>query len=164
MKGQSAVEYIMTYGWALLALVIVTGMLFASGILNPNYVISEECNLGSNLPCQFIIFNDEGSTKMLLRVYNGFPYEIQLNSIEVVLKDSGEAFTISDRDVAIDSGANYTYEAIFPGPQLPVGDVKRFSAQVIYVSCAPEVRTDTGECSDSNHTISGRIVGMINED
>ncbi len=163
MKGQSAVEYIMTYGWAILALVIVTGMLMASGILNPNYVISEECNLGSNLPCQFLIFNDEGSTKMLLQVYNGFPYKIRIEGIEVLMKDTGETFSGFDSYVLLESGANHTYEAVLPGSALTAGEVKRFSAQVTYVSCAPEVRTETGECSDSEHTISGKIVGMVNE-
>jgi hypothetical protein len=163
MKGQSAVEYVMTYGWAMLALIIVTGFLLASGILNPNYVITEECNLGSNLPCEFMIFNEEGSTKLLLQVYNGFPYKIRINSIEVILKDTGESFSDFDRNVLIDSGANHTYESELPGPELQVGEVKRFSVQVTYVSCAPEVRTETSECSSSNHTISGKIVGMVNE-
>ncbi len=163
MKGQSAVEYIMTYGWAMLALVIVTGFLLASGVLNPNYVITEECSLGSNLPCQFMVFNDEGSTKLILEVYNGFPYKIKINSIEVVMKDTGESFSDFDRNVLIDSGDSHTYDSELPGSALTVGEVKRFSARVTYVSCAPEVRTGTGECSDSNHTISGKIVGIVNE-
>lgn len=34
-KGQSALEYLMTYGWALVVIVIVVAALFALGILNP---------------------------------------------------------------------------------------------------------------------------------
>ena len=34
-KGQSALEYLMTYGWALVVIVIVIAALFAFGIFNP---------------------------------------------------------------------------------------------------------------------------------
>lgn len=34
-KGQSALEYLMTYGWALVVIVIVVAALFAFGIFNP---------------------------------------------------------------------------------------------------------------------------------
>jgi len=162
MKGQSAVEYVMTYGWAILALILITGFLFASGILNPNYVITEECNLGSNLPCQAVVFNRDGATTMLLRVYNGFPYAVKLSSVEVTLKDTGESFTGFDGGVLLESGGEHTYDAGISGPALTVGEVKRFSAVVTYVSCAPEVSTDG--CGTSEHTISGRIVAIVNED
>ncbi len=161
MKGQSAVEYVMTYGWAILALILVTGFLLASGVLNPNYIITEECNLGSNLPCQAIVFNEDGTTKMLLRVYNGFPYEVKLNSMEVILKDTGESFGEFDSNVRLASGGEHTYESTITGPPLTAGEVKRFSAVVIYVSCAPEVSSEG--CGTSEHTISGRIVAIVNE-
>lgn len=34
-KGQSALEYLMTYGWALVVIIIVIAALFAFGIFNP---------------------------------------------------------------------------------------------------------------------------------
>ncbi len=34
-RGQSALEYLMTYGWALVVIVIVVAALFAFGIFNP---------------------------------------------------------------------------------------------------------------------------------
>ena len=34
-KGQAALEYLMTYGWALVVIVIVVAALFAFGIFNP---------------------------------------------------------------------------------------------------------------------------------
>lgn len=35
MKGQSAMEYLMTYGWAILIVIIVAAVLFALGVFNP---------------------------------------------------------------------------------------------------------------------------------
>lgn len=34
-KGQAALEYLMTYGWAILIIAIVAAALYATGILNP---------------------------------------------------------------------------------------------------------------------------------
>ncbi len=35
-KGQSAMEYLMTYGWAILVIVVVVGALYAMGVFNPS--------------------------------------------------------------------------------------------------------------------------------
>jgi hypothetical protein len=39
MKAQSATEYLMTYGWAILIIIIVTAALYALGIFNPQTYI-----------------------------------------------------------------------------------------------------------------------------
>jgi len=41
-KGQSALEYLMTYGWALVTVVIVVAALFAFGIFNPSELPEQE--------------------------------------------------------------------------------------------------------------------------
>ena len=43
-KGQGAMEYLMTYGWALLVIVIVGAALFALGVLNPATYQQRRCN------------------------------------------------------------------------------------------------------------------------
>lgn len=160
MKGQAAVEYIMTYGWAILALVIVVAALLATGVLSPNYLVSEECNLGSNLPCEFIVYNEGGETHLSLDVYNGFPYEIRINSISVEMRDSEDSFLGLDTSIRLESGEKHNYQGTFSGTMLPDSAIKRFTASLTYVSCAPEV-SETGSCSTSEHTISGKIVARI---
>lgn len=44
MKGQGAMEYLMTYGWALLVIVVVGAALFALGILNPGTYTQSRCS------------------------------------------------------------------------------------------------------------------------
>ncbi len=43
MKGQGALEYLMTYGWALLIIVVVGAALYASGVLNPATYTQSRC-------------------------------------------------------------------------------------------------------------------------
>ena len=161
MKGQSAVEYIMTYGWAILALMIVLAALVASGVLSPNYLVSEECSLGSNIPCSFAVYNEGGQTKMSLMVYNGFPYKIKITDMNVELRETGESFNFGTISTTpLESGANRTFMGVYTGPMVEANAIKRFSASVIYVSCAPEI-SESGGCSASGHTISGKVVARV---
>ncbi len=45
-KSQSALEYMMTYGWAILIIVIVAGVLYSLGIFNPSASSSQGANVG----------------------------------------------------------------------------------------------------------------------
>jgi len=161
MKGQSAVEYIMTYGWAILALIIVTVALLGSGIVSPNYLISEECNLGSNVPCNFIVYNEGGVSKISLQIFNGFQYKIRIEDLAIELKETGDIFDLtSPGSTEMESGESLEYTGTFQGSELPANSIKRFSAKITYVSCAPEI-SEGSACSDSEHTISGKIVARI---
>ena len=42
-KGQYAIEFLITYGWALVAIVILISVLFAFGILNPERYQANHC-------------------------------------------------------------------------------------------------------------------------
>ena len=159
MKGQSAVEYIMTYGWAILALVIVTGALLASGVISPNYLISEECNLGSNFPCKAAVYNEGMETKISIDVYNGFPYEIEIKEMNIGLRDENLYFGVFDMNEKIESGGNHNYQGTL-GTLLQENAIKRFNANITYVSCAPEI-SEEDECSTSEHTVSGKIVARV---
>jgi len=160
MKGQSAIEYLMTYGWAILALVIIIGILVTSGVLSPSYLVSEECSMGSNLPCTFGIFNSGGETKIALGVVNGFPYKINIMKIQVYSNSDSSEFTGLEQGVLVDSGSNHTYSGNL-GIELAENSIARFLVKVTYVSCAPEVAATPGGCSDSPHTMSGRITGRV---
>jgi hypothetical protein len=154
MKGQAAVEYLTTYGWALLALVIVLAALLASGVLTPNYLVSEECTFGTNLQCSAALYNDGGPSSLAMTVFNGFPYRIKVTQVSVQTQDGqqhvawqgGSAFEL-------DSGMNKTLTGALSGAKVSDGSIKRFWGNITYVSCAPEL----GGCVGSPHTISGRI-------
>ncbi len=158
MKGQAAIEYLMTYGWAILALLIVSAVLLTSGILSPSYLVSEECSFGNNLPCNFAIYNPGSSTRLEMNIFNGYPYKIMIKEIHIQTTDGIQSFSGFDTNVEILSGANHVYSADLSGPEVPDGSAKRFVGNLTYVSCAPEIGPT---CSTSEHVISGRVVGRI---
>lgn len=50
-SGQAAMEFLMTYGWAILVVLVVIGALAYFGILNPQTFLPKRCLLGSGLSC-----------------------------------------------------------------------------------------------------------------
>ena len=136
-KGQAAVEYLTTYGWAIFALMLVLGVLFYSGILSPTYLVSEECSFGNNLGCEFALFNEGGATKISLKIHNGFPDKILIKDLEIITPDGSQQFSGFGGYGEVDSGASTEFQGTLGSPMLQENTVKRFSANMTYSSCAP---------------------------
>jgi len=162
LRGQAAIEYFTTYAWAILALLIVVTVLLTSGILSPGQLVSEECNFGNTLTCNFAVFNQGGATQVKMDVFNGFPYKIKIANVRMALQDDPTK-TVSGfgQDIALESGATKSFSGIISGPALPENSVVRLMGNITYVSCAPEVSDPDCLNSLSKHTLSGRIVGKV---
>lgn len=50
-KSQSALEFLTTYGWAFLVILIMISALAYFGILNPSRVLPNRCTFGSEIQC-----------------------------------------------------------------------------------------------------------------
>jgi len=50
-RGQAALEFLMTYSWAILVVIIVIGALAYFGVLDPTNLIPERCILEAGLDC-----------------------------------------------------------------------------------------------------------------
>ncbi|MGC8587230.1 MAG: hypothetical protein ACP5K9_03015 [Candidatus Micrarchaeia archaeon] len=60
-RAQSAMEYLMTYGWALLIIAIVFATLVASGVFSPNAFVTPSCTLPSGLSCSNFFLYSNGT-------------------------------------------------------------------------------------------------------
>ncbi len=59
-KAQSAMEYLMTYGWAILIIAVVIAVLFALGVFNGSAFIGNECVAQSGFLCSKPIMTTAG--------------------------------------------------------------------------------------------------------
>ena len=50
-KAQAAMEFLMTYGWAILVVLAAIGALAYFGVLSPGQFAQERCTIGSNFDC-----------------------------------------------------------------------------------------------------------------
>lgn len=117
IKGQGAMEYLMTYGWAILVIVIVVAALYSLGVLNPATYQQKRCS-----GFQYFSYTDQklSTSEFTLDVRNGVN-DISIDSIKVgsaatnstpVISDAdiqeGDRFTISTTTVpSVTSGATY---------------------------------------------------------
>ena len=66
-RGQSALEYLVTYGWAILAIVIIAGVLWYFGIFNPSkFAGSKQCGGFGSFICQDFTVNTAGTLTIVL--------------------------------------------------------------------------------------------------
>ncbi len=66
-RGQAGLEYLVTYGWAILAIVIIAGVLWYFGIFNPSKFSEErQCGGGAAFQCLDYRVNTSGTLTIVL--------------------------------------------------------------------------------------------------
>jgi hypothetical protein len=79
-KGQAAMEFLMTYGWAILVVLAAIGALAYFGVLSPEKFLPEKCVLAPGVDCTgFKVTPNE----ITLVVRNGMGKDLTLNSVSV---------------------------------------------------------------------------------
>ncbi|MFT4326449.1 MAG: hypothetical protein ACMXYK_03020 [Candidatus Woesearchaeota archaeon] len=71
-KGQAALEFLMTYGWAFLVILVMIGALVYFGVLNTDRFIPDRCVVSPGFSCEeFQISSDR--IRVILRSQNSQP-------------------------------------------------------------------------------------------
>ena len=66
-RAQGALEFLMTYGWAFLVILIMIGALAYFGVLNPTKFLPERCQFGSQMACSDFIVHAGGAVTLKLQ-------------------------------------------------------------------------------------------------
>ncbi len=80
-RSQSALEFLMTYGWAFMAVLIMIGALVYFGVLDPSrFFPSERCDFGSSIGCDDNQFYIKASMNELIvaTLTNNLGYDIMV--------------------------------------------------------------------------------------
>ena len=77
-KAQAAMEFLMTYGWAILVVIAAIAALAYFGVLDPSNFLPEKCDFPTGLSCvdKPALDADLNTVKMSLKNSNGFPINI----------------------------------------------------------------------------------------
>lgn len=102
-RGQAALEFLMTYGWAILVVLVAIGALTYFGV-RPASVLPEKCILQAGMTCDSVIF--EGSTpRVQMRITNRLGKTISNPQL-----DMGECGTTSlPASTTLGDGENVTF-------------------------------------------------------
>ncbi|MCP3684127.1 MAG: hypothetical protein GY861_15710 [bacterium] len=81
-RAQAAMEFLMTYGWAILVVLVVIGALAYFGVLSPQNLLPEKCELQMGLNCKDYIISQGGLTDgtVTLNLENGMGQGILITS------------------------------------------------------------------------------------
>ncbi|MGV8171409.1 MAG: hypothetical protein ACP5OA_01820 [Candidatus Woesearchaeota archaeon] len=77
-RGQAAVEFLVTYGWAILAAMITIGVLSYFGIFNTGRYVNDACTFGDQMMCDDFAAYQNGTVKVRLR--NNLGVDIDINA------------------------------------------------------------------------------------
>ena len=153
-RSQSALEYMMTYGWAILIIVIVAVILYSMGIFNPSSSISTTITGFSSTPVSAAIFTNNGG--LSLSVENSVGYPIEITNITATSATGGKVtirpnitllpgksqvlvfskiFTAANQGSHISTAVTITYKEIsqpLPGPYVSTGSITGSTPSVVY--------------------------------
>ncbi len=136
-KGQGALEYLMTYGWALLIIVIVGAALFALGVFSPT--ATEACTGFASLQYRDHLLT---TSAFQIRVVNGEGKDITVTGVTF----AGTALTMSHQNIT--AGAEGTIAPSGDPTTKSAGDTYSETAVVNYfVIGGISGKSDRATCS-----------------
>lgn len=135
-KGQAAMEFLMTYGWAILAAVIAIGALAYFGVFSPGKSLPSVCTINTPLGCEEHSVN---TTNVRIIARNGAGDSITISNFSVSNCGSTSGITV------VDGGTADVVLACSPGS---VGSKFRGDISVTYLK--------------SGATITQKATGTIN--
>ena len=78
IKAQAAMEFLMTYGWAILVVLAAIASLAYFGVLSPDMFLPQKCYLPAGITC---LDYEVGSSRITLVLQNNFGETITINNI-----------------------------------------------------------------------------------
>lgn len=148
-QGQAALEFLMTYGWAILVVLAAIAALAYFGVLSPDRFLPNKCTAQGGFSCaEYKI--DGTAQEIKINLQNNLGYDASL----VVVSLSGDCTPAptagSDFNAALNNGdktglLNFTCGGAFPTSKFK-GDI-----DIVYVRAGENV----------NHTATGQVTGQV---
>ncbi len=154
-KGQAAMEFLMTYGWAILAAIIAIAALAWFGVFSPGRFTPETCSLSPPLGCDEFVITDvaAGSDTIQVMITNGAGDQIDVSSIAIdgCTTDPTGWADVPAGTIVGGAGTGVTLTCDTPADIGGVGDRFKGALSVTYTLSGKTIsQTSTG-------SISGRL-------
>ena len=140
-RGQAAMEFLMTYGWALLVVLVAIGALAFFGVLNPSKFLPNSCTLAPGFSCTDFLASG-GSDTITVRIQNGLGDS--LGTVSLWLASSEPAGTGCDGQFTvpadgstvslIDGAAKTFVRTCVGGTGLSAGNKLKSDLRIAYTS------------------------------
>jgi hypothetical protein len=87
-KAQVAVEFLTTYGWVIVGVIILIAVLLYYGMFDPLRFVSRQCNFEPGLPCTTYKLESSpatGGAVFMVQLSNNLGYDISLPNGSILL-------------------------------------------------------------------------------
>ncbi len=164
LHGQAAMEYLFTYGWAILAVLAVIAALSFTGVFSTSQFISEQCIFQPDFTCTnyILVANQELHTSSLkFQIANGFGAPVKFLKVSARIGGGVETEgAVTGENPVTTEGSTQDFEVVFAGNPSQKGSIKDVLVKVDYINCANYLP----DCESENpgtHGISGKIIATV---
>ena len=91
-KSQAALEFLMTYGWAILVVLVAIGALAYFGVLSPGLFLPARCTLQAGIAC---IDHKATSTALTVIAQNSLGYDVTITDLKAQLCTAQTGLAVS---------------------------------------------------------------------
>ncbi|MBR9692565.1 hypothetical protein GOV07_01395 [Candidatus Woesearchaeota archaeon] len=116
-RGQAALEFLTTYGWAFLVILVMIGALAYFGVINPNRFLPEKCLFQQEFHCKDyqVKYVDSGEADVNFYITNNLGSGITIPVDGVSINHTGTTGGEECPDTLLSLGAGMTGEITCPG-------------------------------------------------
>ncbi len=119
-KAQSAMEYLMTYGWAILIIAVVLAVLFSLGVFSGGSSLPQLCTGVSGFLCSNATLSTSGSANVVIGQFSATPYyNVAVAFVPTGTATVGSGALLGVPEVAFTSLS--TLNSNYPSNTLPSG-------------------------------------------
>ncbi len=146
-RGQAAMEFLMTYGWAILVVLVVIGALAYFGVLSPDTLLPEKCTLPVMLNCKDWRVDQTTST-IALTIQNGAGRDLNVYGVNVTGDTLGVNGCYDDTYRVLKNGESITTSTSLCTYSAKGRSKDRYKIVITYSNAD----------SSTNHTVDGELL------
>ncbi len=148
-KGQAALDFLMTYGWAIALVVIIAAVLFALGIFDVSNFVGSKAAGFSGVAVSGWKFSPTGTLTM--KVSNQVGQPISVNSVNATISGVSEVNSVAVTPATLGTGAM--------SDQISISGFANSTAGTGYTAKVTIAYIDMN--SNFNYTTTGTLTGKV---
>jgi hypothetical protein len=157
LKAQTAIEYLITYGWAILIMAVVLSALFFLGVFNPGIFAGQECLLPAGFSCSSFYLYPNGMLSLNLLQVTQSPINVTAIgcSTNQTILNMQAPYNPPSNQIYMPIGSNYTFTLFcYQGNSVYTGKIGSLFDGYLVINYTS---TTTG----FPHIITGQIIAKV---
>ncbi|MEM4260224.1 MAG: hypothetical protein QXG00_03235 [Candidatus Woesearchaeota archaeon] len=128
-RGQVAIEFLTTYGWAVILILVMIGAIAYFGFFKPTNFVSDSCSTGSDLGCSdFVVYNERATLKLI----NNVGKTINITNVTYINTERGQILGSCTPNTIIQNGKIADLNCNFVNPIPNDDNKKKIKVEIIY--------------------------------